>query len=108
MLKGLLQGIEGCARGCALFFGFFCLSNLLAMILVQGSGIDSNIWWIDLRGWPIGLSLGLLGSFALFMIAFAFVPVMGKKRRLTEINEHQKCVLASVSLNIYPVHLGNQ
>jgi uncharacterized SAM-binding protein YcdF (DUF218 family) len=67
-LRACLNSPESgaCARGLALFLGFFALLGLLAKL--RAPGFDPNLWWIDLRalpGWCADLLVGVLAALLL-------------------------------------------
>jgi vancomycin permeability regulator SanA len=68
------------ARGVALFFGLFALLNLIGA--VRTPGFDQNIWWLDLRPLPAGVSAGLLGFAGLLLVWWAVRPAAPGWRRL--------------------------
>jgi len=59
--------------------GLFALLSLLRA--AGGRGVDSNLWWIDLRALPGAAGHGLLVWSALVLIAFAARPNMSTLRR---------------------------
>lgn len=66
------------ARGLALFLGGFTLLNLAGDLRFRGPG--ANIWWIDFPLLPARLSQVLLALIAALLIAYAFVPRVGRGR----------------------------
>ena len=64
-------GLASIGRGLALFLGLFTLLNFIAG--ARSEGFDANIWWIDLRALPSALSVALLASASLALLAYAFV-----------------------------------
>lgn len=67
------------ARGFALFIGLYTLLNVTAVSF--GRGADLNIWWVDLRVLPPGVSVTLLLSAVALLIAFALAPRQRAWRR---------------------------
>jgi vancomycin permeability regulator SanA len=61
-------------RGAALCFGVFVAVNWL--VAAVDGGIDSNLWWIDLRSLDWGLRSALLVSVAIAMVTFALKPTI--------------------------------
>jgi vancomycin permeability regulator SanA len=64
--------LHSAARGVALFFGLFALLNLTGAL--RTPGFDQNIWWLDLRPLPSGVSAGLLGVAGLLLVWWAVRP----------------------------------
>jgi vancomycin permeability regulator SanA len=58
-------------RGLALFLGLFTLLNFIAG--ARSEGFNAHLWWIDLRALPSALSVALLSSASLALLAYAFV-----------------------------------
>jgi vancomycin permeability regulator SanA len=70
------------ARGTALFFGLFALLNLVGEL--HAPGFDQNIWWLDLRPLPTGVSATLLGLVGILLVWWAARPAApGWRRFLT-------------------------
>ena len=69
-------------RGAALSFGIFVAVNWL--VALADGGIDSNLWWIDLRSLPwVMRSLSLL-AVAIAMVTFGWKPkIRGRWRHFT-------------------------
>lgn len=72
-------GLLGCARGVALFLSVFSLLNILGEL--RAPGFDANIWWIDFRPVPRGVSRWLLSAASALAMAFAIRPRMPVYRR---------------------------
>lgn len=70
---------ETAARGFALFIGLYTLLNLMAVVFRRGTDLD--VWWIDLRVLPFGVSVALLIPAAVLMVAFALAPRQSHWRR---------------------------
>jgi vancomycin permeability regulator SanA len=70
-------------RGLALFLGGFALLNIFGNF--RAAGFDANIWWIDFRAVPTGLSNTLLLLSAFCLISFAIRPQQSAFRRLLTI-----------------------
>ena len=69
-------------RGAALCFGIFVAMNWL--VALADGGIDSNLWWIDLRSLPWVLRSILLISLAIAMMMFGWKPrIRGRWRYFT-------------------------
>src|SRR5262249_26232354 len=68
------------ARGLALFFGGFCLFNLLGERLTPG--FDANLWWIDLRVLPHTLANLFLLLCAFCLIGFVLQPARSGWRQI--------------------------
>src|SRR5258708_29479988 len=66
------------ARGLALFLGVFTLLNLAGDLRFHGAG---NIWWIDFPFLPAIASRLVLALIAVLLIAYSFVPRVGRWRR---------------------------
>lgn len=77
------------ARGLALFLGAFTLLNLV--------GADANLWWIDVAPLPAFAVPLFLASLALAMLAFAFVPAMGRVRRAITTTLTAVALLAAIA-----------
>lgn len=72
------------ARAGALFLGLFTLLNLMGELLV--AGFDANLWWIDVRGLPAPLRVGLLVIASAVLIAHGVRPAAGAwRRRATQV-----------------------
>lgn len=67
------------SRAVALFFGSFTLLNVFGEI--RHPGFDANIWWIDLRPFPVPAARGALSFAGVLMVAFALRPSMSSFRR---------------------------
>src|SRR4051812_21064682 len=67
------------SRAVAFFFGAFTLLNIFGEI--RHPGFDANIWWIDVRGFPVQAARGALSFAAMLLIAFALRPAMSAFRR---------------------------
>jgi uncharacterized SAM-binding protein YcdF (DUF218 family) len=68
------------ARSVAIAVGSFTLVNLVGEALRPG--FDASIWWIDLRGFPAGVALPLLGVSAVLLLALGLRPRMRARRRV--------------------------
>ncbi len=66
-------------RAGALFLGAFTLLNLVGE--VAAAGFDANLWWIDVRGLPAPLRVGLLGIASAVLIAHGIRPAAPTWRR---------------------------
>jgi uncharacterized SAM-binding protein YcdF (DUF218 family) len=66
------------ARGLALFLGGFTLLNLVGDLRFRGAG--ANIWWIDFPLLPPVMRQLLLALIAVLLLAYAFVPQVGRWR----------------------------
>ena len=71
--------LRAVARGVALFFGLFALFNLVGEL--RTPGFDQNVWWLDLRPLPDGVSAGLLGVAGLLLVWWAVRPAAPPWRR---------------------------
>ena len=72
----------------SLFFGLFCLLNLVGEWLRPGFG--ANVWWIDTRMLPVWLADLLLACGGAMLVMYAVKPVAGAlRRRVTAV-----CVVA--------------
>ncbi len=67
------------ARAVALFFGGFCLVNLIGGLRVRN--FDANLWWVDLRALPGFIATGLLWVAAPTLLAFGLLPPVSAWRR---------------------------
>lgn len=62
---------------------------------LRGRTTDVSLWWIDLRDLPDIVRIGLVGTFAVLVLAFALRPSCGpRRRRATAILCSLLCVLA--------------
>jgi vancomycin permeability regulator SanA len=66
------------ARGFALFLGGIALLGIVGAM--RNAGFDANLWWVDVRAFPKGLSRSLLAGSALLLLAFGFRPPIGRWR----------------------------
>lgn len=71
--------LQGSARSIAIAVGVFTLVNLVGEALRPG--FDTSVWWIDLRGFPAGVALPLLGVSAVVLLALGLRPRMRARRR---------------------------
>jgi vancomycin permeability regulator SanA len=72
--------LHAAARGVALFFGLFALVNLIGEL--RAPGFDQNIWWLDLRPLPAGVSAALLGIAGVLLVWWALRPAAPGWRRV--------------------------
>ena len=72
--------LHAAARGVALFFGLFALVNLVGEL--RAPGFDQNIWWLDLRPLPAGVSAALLGIAGVLLVWWALRPAAPGWRRV--------------------------
>lgn len=72
--------LHAVARGVALFFGIFALLNFVGEL--RTPGFDQNIWWLDLRPLPAGVSAVLLGLAGVLLVWWALRPAAPAWRRL--------------------------
>lgn len=94
------------ARGLALFLGGFTLLNLAGDLRFRGPG--ANIWWIDFP-LPARLSQILLGLIAALLIAYAFVPRVGRGRLVLACSLLGAAILAAlVNATTFYVLLGQR
>ena len=75
-------------RALSLFFGLFCLLNLVGEWLRPGFG--GNVWWIDTRMLPARLSDLLLACGGTMLVMYAVKPRAGALRRWVTV----VCVVA--------------
>ena len=66
-------------RAGSLFLGVFTLLNLIGEMLL--AGFDANLWWIDVRGLPAPLRVGLLVVASGVLIAHGVRPAAATWRR---------------------------
>jgi vancomycin permeability regulator SanA len=74
-LGAISQFVQAALRGAALCFGVFVAVNQIASAI--DGGVDSNLWWIDLRTWPALPRQLLLVSAALTLITYGLRPKLG-------------------------------
>jgi vancomycin permeability regulator SanA len=67
-------------RGLALFLGGFALLNILGGL--RSGHFDANLWWIDLRSFPLALVTPFLLVSSACLIGFAVWPPQSTWRRL--------------------------
>ena len=83
----VLSGLAGLwlLRGWALCLGVFTLVNLVVARL--DGGIDSNLWWLDLRHLPGSTELVAFGLAGLLLVTVALVPaaVVARPRLLVGV-----------------------
>jgi vancomycin permeability regulator SanA len=80
-------------RGASLCFGLFVLGNWI--VAGMDGGIDSNLWWIDLRSLSFGLRSALLLAVAGAMVLFALKPgIRGLPRHMIQALFLGMCLLA--------------
>lgn len=58
--------------------GLFALLNLTAAL--RGTGVDANLWWVDLRDLPAPLARALEGLAGLLLVAYAARPAASRPR----------------------------
>jgi vancomycin permeability regulator SanA len=72
------------SRGAAIFLAMFTLVGLVGEL--RGRATDLSLWWIDIRDLPTLVRFGLLGSFAVLLLAWAVRRAPGPRlRRATAI-----------------------
>ncbi len=67
------------ARGVALFLGAFALLNVASE--ANSTGLDANLWWIDLRPCPPRIARALMAVSGVWLVLFAVRPAMPRPIR---------------------------
>jgi vancomycin permeability regulator SanA len=67
------------ARGGAIVLGGFVLIGLVGEL--RGRTMDVNRWWVDIGDLPGVVRVAILGTFGVFLLAWAVRPAAGRKRR---------------------------
>jgi len=71
---------DACARGVALFFGLFSLTNAVGWAL--NGQHHEDIWWIDLSALPRWAAIRFGGVAAALLVAWGIRPALSRVRRI--------------------------